>query len=159
MSEFRINFLNWRPDQDEFNTDGLQVAENVLHETEGYKQLLKQTAGSFSTETAPFTMSSVRAIQVRQIIGANTRIYNVIRDFPTTAALAYIEMHTENDLSPASITTATLASSSAVRIESFSVAEFEQGGVATCKVRASLQAGGATTYSLSRDFGFTVTSF
>lgn len=39
MSEVRLNFLNWRPDQDELNTEGLQVADNVIHETEGYKEV------------------------------------------------------------------------------------------------------------------------
>ncbi len=52
MSQLRLNFLNWRPDQDEFNTDGLQVADNVIHETEGYKPLHLQSGGAFSRQGA-----------------------------------------------------------------------------------------------------------
>ena len=47
--ELRVNFLNWRPDQEDVNTDGLTVADNVIHEPEGYKSVHLQTSGGFAT--------------------------------------------------------------------------------------------------------------
>ena len=51
LAEVRVNFLNWRPDQDEFNTDGLQVADNVLHDVEGYKETRALNTGSTLNNT------------------------------------------------------------------------------------------------------------
>ena len=47
--QVRVNFLNWRPDQEDSVTDGLVVADNVIHEPEGYKPAHLATAGAFST--------------------------------------------------------------------------------------------------------------
>jgi len=55
MSEVRLNFLNWRPDLEALGNDGLTVAENVLHDAEGFKKITEQTAGAFSTTTASVT--------------------------------------------------------------------------------------------------------
>ena len=49
MSELRLNFLNYRPTQEDVNHDGLTVANNVLHEPEGYKQTYLRSASAFST--------------------------------------------------------------------------------------------------------------
>lgn len=49
MSEIRLNFLNYRPIQEDVNHDGLTVANNVVHEPEGYKQIHIRTAAAFST--------------------------------------------------------------------------------------------------------------
>jgi hypothetical protein len=49
MSEVRLNFLNWRPDQEDAAHDGLNVAQNVIHEPEGYKPVHLGSAGSFAT--------------------------------------------------------------------------------------------------------------
>jgi len=46
MSEFKFNFINWRPDFEEFNNDGLVTADNVLHDTEGYKEVRAATNNS-----------------------------------------------------------------------------------------------------------------
>lgn len=59
MPRVRFNFLNWRPDQDEFNTEGLQVADNLLHDTEGYKQFDFVTTGAFATNTSIGTCPSI----------------------------------------------------------------------------------------------------
>ncbi|MHC4361852.1 MAG: hypothetical protein ACYSTZ_03410 [Planctomycetota bacterium] len=34
----RFNFIDWRPDADDFGNKGLTVADNVVHDSEGYKQ-------------------------------------------------------------------------------------------------------------------------
>ena len=49
MSEVRLNFLNWRPDVEDVGNDGLSVADNVVHETEGYKPTHLGSTGSFAT--------------------------------------------------------------------------------------------------------------
>lgn len=52
MNQLKVNFLNWRPDQDEYQLEGLVKAQNVVHDTEGYKPVYLQTTTSFSTGIA-----------------------------------------------------------------------------------------------------------
>lgn len=160
MPRVRFNFLNWRPDQDEFNTDGLQIADNVLHDVEGYKELLKQTAGAFSTGVSfNFPLSSVRAMRTVKIAGADTNLHCIVTDRATTSTMANIIIKEDVDALTSFTATPTLISAGAIRIESFSVGEIEQQGVATSKVVASLLSGGSTTISLTTDYVYTVTSF
>ena len=49
MSEVRLNFLNFAPDLEDEANPGLTVAQNVIHEPEGYKPLHLASAGSFAT--------------------------------------------------------------------------------------------------------------
>lgn len=49
MSELRFNFLNFNPDSEDTENQGLTVAQNVIHEPEGYKPVHLGTAGSFAT--------------------------------------------------------------------------------------------------------------
>ena len=49
MSELKYNFLNWNPDQDDFDNQGMIVADNMIHDTEGFLPVGIQTAGAFST--------------------------------------------------------------------------------------------------------------
>lgn len=49
MPEVRVTFANWRPDLEENEHDGLKVADNVIHEPEGYKPVHLQTSGGFVT--------------------------------------------------------------------------------------------------------------
>jgi hypothetical protein len=49
VSELRLNFLNWRPDSEDTDNDGLTVADNMIHESEGYKPVHLGSAGSFAT--------------------------------------------------------------------------------------------------------------
>lgn len=46
---FRFNFLNWRPDLEDVGNEGLTVADNCVHEPEGYKAIHLGSAGSFGT--------------------------------------------------------------------------------------------------------------
>ncbi len=45
----RLNFINWRPDMEDVGNDGLTVADNVIHEPEGYKPIHLASAGGFVT--------------------------------------------------------------------------------------------------------------
>ena len=49
MSEVRFNFLNFNPDSEDTENQGLTIAQNVVHDTEGYKAVHLGSAGSFST--------------------------------------------------------------------------------------------------------------
>lgn len=49
MSELRFNFLNFNPDTEDTQNQGLTVAQNVVHDTEGYKAVHLGSAGSFAT--------------------------------------------------------------------------------------------------------------
>ena len=49
MSELRFTFLNWRPDVEDTEHDGLTIANNVIHETEGFKPAHLASAGTFAT--------------------------------------------------------------------------------------------------------------
>ncbi len=49
MSELRFNFLNFNPDSEATENQGLTVAQNVVHDTEGYKPIHLGSAGSFAT--------------------------------------------------------------------------------------------------------------
>ena len=49
MSNLRVNFLNWKPDTEDVGNDGLTVATNVVHDTEGYKATHLISATAFST--------------------------------------------------------------------------------------------------------------
>lgn len=61
MSEVRLNFLNWRPDLEDFMNDGLTVATNVVHDAEGYKEVPLHSAGSFATTGGLVSVSSIVA--------------------------------------------------------------------------------------------------
>jgi len=49
MSEVRFNFLNFNPDSEDTENLGLTIANNVVHDTEGYKPVHLGSAGSFAT--------------------------------------------------------------------------------------------------------------
>ncbi len=49
MTEARVSFLNWRPDLEDTEHDGLTTANNVLHDVDGYEPLHLGSAGRFVT--------------------------------------------------------------------------------------------------------------
>lgn len=59
MSLVKFDFLNWRPDLETYNHDGLIAADNVIHSEEGYLEYRTPTAGAFATSTALNTCPSV----------------------------------------------------------------------------------------------------
>ncbi|MEM8714162.1 MAG: hypothetical protein AAGE92_00050 [Cyanobacteria bacterium P01_G01_bin.4] len=62
MSQMRVNFLNWRPDIDDFPNGGLLRAENCVHEPEGYKPIYLQDSVSQTGN-----LSSVASIAVKPV--------------------------------------------------------------------------------------------
>lgn len=68
MSQVRLNFLNWRPDLEDENHDGLTVADNVIHSAEGFKSIGLFSAGSFSTTGGlGVSNATVRAAAARPV--------------------------------------------------------------------------------------------
>ena len=49
MTQVRFDFLNLAPDMEDTENQGLTVAQNVVHDTEGYKPVHLGSAGSFAT--------------------------------------------------------------------------------------------------------------
>lgn len=49
MSQIRINFLNYNPDLEDTENQGLTIAQNVIHEVEGYKPVHLGTSTAFAT--------------------------------------------------------------------------------------------------------------
>jgi len=49
MTQVRFDFLNLAPDVEDTENQGLTVAQNVVHDTEGYKPVHLGSAGSFET--------------------------------------------------------------------------------------------------------------
>lgn len=72
MAKIRVDWLNWRPDLEDTEFDGLTVADNVIHQPEGYKEVRFTTAGAVSTIVSAGNVlwasgTTIGAIQVRQL--------------------------------------------------------------------------------------------
>jgi hypothetical protein len=155
--QLRVNFLNWRPDQDAFGNDGLIVADDCLHDSEGYKELRYQSAGAFTTTTS----MGVHVIDMvaRPLLNANKLALAVITDVSgsgTTAALAIGIL--DDELSYTSISTSTLSSIGSVKLLSFSATELENRAVITAQAEAQAQGGTAISLNLSAVGSYTLIS-
>jgi hypothetical protein len=72
VSGLRVDFLNWRPDQEVFGNDGLSVADNVIHDTEGWKVAHLSSSGAFAT-TGGLAASNATVLSiVAKPVGAGT---------------------------------------------------------------------------------------
>ena len=68
--QVRLNFLNWRPDLEDTEHDGLSVAQNVVHEPEGYKPVHLASGGSFATTGALAASTATVTSIVAKPVGA-----------------------------------------------------------------------------------------
>jgi hypothetical protein len=55
----RKDFLEWRPDAEPFGNQGLSKAQNVVHDTEGYKPVYLNSAASFATTGGLQSVTSI----------------------------------------------------------------------------------------------------
>ena len=85
MSQVKINFLNWRPDDEDLGNDGLITADNVYHDTEGYKQYKTPTTGAFSTNAGLGTCASV----VFRTVGTSNQRIGCFLHNATAAGVGY----------------------------------------------------------------------
>lgn len=60
----RFSFADWAPDLDDFGNEFLTVADNVIHDTEGYKEVNIVTAGALGTQGGLGTVISMRALPI-----------------------------------------------------------------------------------------------
>lgn len=162
MSQLKTNFIGWQPDQDEYSPEGLIDADNVLHDTEGYKPLNMQTVGAFSASTwySGATLASVRSMQIRAVGAGNNRVAALAIDKATTAAIAEMSVGVEGEASAfTTVSSGTLASAGGIYCKAFSVGELESGVFLICAHwMASLAAGGSTVYSITGEVTYTITS-
>ena len=64
----RFQFLNWRPDLEDTEYEGLTVADNVIHEPEGYQPVHLGSAGSFATTGGlSGTGSSIVSVSAKRV--------------------------------------------------------------------------------------------
>lgn len=68
----RKDFLNWRPDAEDFGNEGLTVATNVIHDSEGWKPCPLQSTGAFSTTGGLASVTSI----VTKRIGPSTDTFS-----------------------------------------------------------------------------------
>ena len=82
----KLNFLNWQPDRDEYQNE-LTTADNVVHDTEGYKQIHLKSAGAFNTIIpAAWSVTSVVAQQaVRKGTAYTAFVGEAVASGPTNA--------------------------------------------------------------------------
>lgn len=139
MSMLRRDFLNWRPDRDEFNTDGLQIADNIVHDTEGYKQVLMHTAGATGT-LAPLT--SIVSFR-ESAIGTSDQTLKAWLQRTTLApgdALTLV-VGVSPVTSLGSVQSATVASQTDAAITSLAVAELDDNLFITAEAEVNLVSG------------------
>lgn len=55
----RIVFRNFQPDVDDLPNDGMEKADNTVHEPEGYKAVYLESAGAFATTGALTNVASI----------------------------------------------------------------------------------------------------
>ncbi|NJN46757.1 MAG: hypothetical protein HC808_10085 [Candidatus Competibacteraceae bacterium] len=75
MSGLRIDFLNWRPDQEVFGNDGLTQADNVIHDAEGWKPVHLASSGSFATTGGLAASNATVLSLVAKPVGAQGDVF------------------------------------------------------------------------------------
>ena len=157
MSQVKYNFLNWAPDLEDHEHNGLAIAENVLHDSNGYYPIKIQTAGAFSTGTpagAGFGIA-YSDIKVKPFGNAGELTFAAIQyDTATTNTFRIGVVGTGFT----AVNFATLASVGACWIKSFDVCELGQRVVISAQAEGSLLSGGTTVYPLCGTFTYTITS-
>ena len=145
--QVRINFLNWRPDQEPLGHDGLYVADNVLHETEGYKQVKVVPEADWTLNGLNYTMT---AIQVRQIGSLrDSSISNKIVATLRGGAVPRLDVANADSGGQLTFLAFATAPATVYGITAFQVAELN-GYAVTCAQAEALETGGtAMTLNLS----------
>lgn len=128
--QVRINFLNWRPDQEDTEHDGLVKAENVIHETEGYKEVHLATAGAFATTGGLAASTATIASCVAKPVGSQGDLFCAWVSLTGSPPTATVHVGVNGVTAPAASTgfplsaTHTVLSSAAVTF--FDVCELKE---------------------------------
>jgi hypothetical protein len=159
MSFVKYDFLNWRPDLEDERHDGLTTADNFLHDIEGYKQLLKQTAGAFST-TSPMNAGADNILSLKAKpfgLSGDLALADVLDD--SANIVLRIGVQGQNAFTTTNIATSNgLQTGGSAVIKSFSICEFGQSVVMAAQAQASLLSGGVTTLALGGTMLYTLSS-
>lgn len=167
MNQLKINFLNWRPDVDEYQNDGLTVADNVYHDVGGYKQVLVPTTTSFATVSAGYGVGVVDVIWrqagaemgLGAISGVPTRYNKVFAELTYNTALsgAYLAVDGPDNLGLGSVaatlvraggTTASVAQGTAF-LEGVQTCELNDFLFTTCHAEAEEASGTACSANVT----------
>jgi hypothetical protein len=144
----RVNFLNWSPDAEDVGNEGLTTADNVIHETEGYKPVHLASSGTFATTGGLAASSGTILSVVSKPVGNQGDLFCAWLTDATTPAL-YVGINGET--AATSATGHPLAFSTAVtspEIYAFDVCEY--GGKILWTVEAQGSASSpATTMSIA----------
>ncbi len=151
---FRRDFLNWRPDAEDFGNDGLVTADNVIHETEGFKPAHLASAGSFATTGGlAASVATVLAVQCRPVGAQNDYLVAWIADQTATTLHVGLNGTTGTTTAtghPLSFSTVYAGSTTTpVNISVFDVCEY--GGKIFWTVEAQM---GTTTPSTTQTLGY-----
>lgn len=146
MNEIRLNFLNWRPDQEPSTHDGLHAVDNLYHVETGYRGLKMQTAGAFATSTPlGSTQTAFRDLQVKIAGPGRDKIFcGLVSSSGNTTVSLHFGVNGSSMITAVSST--TMLSAAACRIKSFCIAEYEQYVLLTGL--ASYEQQGGTTVNL-----------
>ena len=149
LAEARINFLNWRPDLEDTEHEGLTVAENLIHEPEGYKPCHLGSAGSFST-TGGLAASSatVNSLVAKRIGPWSDQLCAWLSNDTIQIGINGVTLTSTTTGYPLSFATA----GSNQEITVFDVSEY--GGKVTFVVEASQSEGSPSTTSSIRHSGY-----
>jgi len=95
MSQVKFNFLNWQPDREDYENDGLITADNLIHQPEGYTELLVNTVGSASTLTAlagtTFTSINMLPMGSARTVTSSMYMVGAVQGSATASSLVAIE--------------------------------------------------------------------
>lgn len=125
----RISFLNWRPDADDFGNDGLTVADNVVHDSEGWKLVRLRSANAFSTTIA----ASVTSVIAKPVGSQNDRLVAWVENFQNI----HIGVNGVTGTSPTTGYPISFSTTGSVAITAFDVAEIEGNAYFTVRVEQS----------------------
>jgi hypothetical protein len=158
MSFVRFDFLNWQPDQNDWEYDGLNQALNVYHSDEGWRGIKSPTTGAFAT-TTPFSgsaLTTINSIRVKTY-GNNQDQLAMVLYRGSVSDTAYA-IGPVGDAAFFTVQLATMASINAATIKAFAVAELNQTVLVHGVVEYTLAGGTLTSDTTGGTFSYTLTS-
>ena len=148
MSGLRVDFLNWRPDQEVFGNDGLTQADNVIHEPEGWKPAHLASSGAFATTGGLAASNATVLSLVSKPVGAQGDVFCAWLANQTTPTLHVGINGTTASTSATGYPLAFATAVSSPAIWAFDVCEMGGKIIWTVEARASTSSP-ATTVSLA----------
>jgi len=95
MSLVKLDFLNWRPDQQDFRHDGLagpSGANNVYHAPEGWVPFKSSTTSNFTVGAGNTALATTPSLVIKSVGTADQRIVAYLHNGVTAGAGFTIDM-------------------------------------------------------------------